>query len=177
MKNLDIIIAPDKKLKKIAEPMAEIDRSIKLVLQKMINKMYESKGIGLAGPQVGISKRILVMDCSSEEEEKRPYKIINPEILSISEKFSDFEEGCLSLPHQYASVSRPQTVKIRYINELSETVEKIFSGIEATCVQHEIDHLNGILFVDHISRLKRNMILKKLKKYKALNKDKFLSKV
>ncbi len=163
---LKILIAPDNQLKKISKLVEEIDSNVELLVKKMLHLMYESNGIGLAAPQVGILKRIIVMDCSSEEEENRPYFIINPKVISSSDTFFDCDEGCLSLPNHYASVSRPDSVNIKFQNEKREFIEKVFTGLEATCIQHEIDHLNGILFVDHISRLKRSVILKKLEKYK-----------
>ncbi len=166
MVKLNIILAPDKLLKKKAIDVKEIDLKVRSLLDDMLETMYESNGIGLAGPQVGVLKRVLVMDCFYGEDKKKPYKIINPEIIFKSEVMNEFEEGCLSLPNFYSSVTRPEKVRVRYLSESGTITEKDFIGIEATCLQHEIDHLNGILFVDHVSRLKRNVILKKLEKYK-----------
>ena len=165
MTKLKIILAPDKLLNKKATIVKKVDSFTKALLNDMLETMYESNGIGLAGPQVGVLKRLLVMDCFRGEN-KKPYKIINPEIIYESNVLNEFEEGCLSLPNFYSYVLRPEKIRVRFLSDKGKVVEKDFSGIEATCLQHEIDHLNGILFVDHISRLKRSMILKKLKKYK-----------
>ena len=133
--------------------------------------MYRNNGIGLAAPQVGILDRLIVMDCSDKNNKKKPLKFINPEILEKSDELCEFEEGCLSLPTQFAKVVRPNFVLVKYKDENGKENKKKFYGIEATCIQHEIDHLNGKLFVDHVSKLKRNRILKKLQKYKKKLKD------
>ena len=132
----------------------------------MLECMYKNKGIGLAAPQVGILKRLIVIDCSQNEETRKPLKFINPEITKLSKNTSDFEEGCLSLPSQYSNVTRPDKITLRFKNTEGLICENEFSGLEATCIQHEIDHLNGKLFVDHISKLKKNIIIKKLIKLK-----------
>jgi len=173
MSSLQIIIAPDPILLKTAKPVSEINQKIKSLLDDMLEIMYKSNGIGLAAPQVGILSRLIVMDCSDKNNKKSPLKFINPEILEISREMSEFEEGCLSLPAQFAKVERPEVVFVKYKDENGKNNKKKFYGIEATCLQHEIDHLNGKLFVDHISKLKRNRILQKLKKYKkkSINKS------
>ena len=173
MSSLQIIIAPDPILLKTAKPVSEINQKIKSLLDDMLEIMYKSNGIGLAAPQVGILSRLIVMDCSDKNNKKSPLKFINPEILEISREMSEFEEGCLSLPAQFAKVERPEVVFVKYKDENGKNNKKKFYGLEATCLQHEIDHLNGKLFVDHISKLKRNRILQKLQKYKkqSINKS------
>ena len=166
MNKLEIIIAPDPRLLKVSKPVSKIDLEIKMLLDNMLDVMYKSNGIGLAAPQVGILKRLIVMDCSNKNDKNKPLKFINPVILELSEVISEFEEGCLSLPTQFARVERPEMVVVKYEDEKGNSKKKKFYGIESTCLQHEIDHLNGKLFVDHISKLKRNRILDKLNKYK-----------
>ena len=166
MSNLKIIIAPDPRLLEVSKPVKEVNNDIKNLLEDMLQVMYRSNGIGLAAPQVGILKRLVVMDCSDKNTKKEPLKFVNPEILNLSSDKSEFEEGCLSLPTQYAKVERPSNIEVEYKDENGNKYRKSFSGIEATCLQHEIDHLNGKLFVDHISKLKKNRIIKKLEKIK-----------
>ena len=163
---MQIIIAPDSRLNQISEKVEIIDDSIISILDQMLKCMYQNNGIGLAAPQVGILKRLVVIDCSDNKDIKKPLKLINPEITELSKNISEFEEGCLSLPSQYAKVVRPSKITLKYTNTEGLICESIFSGLEATCIQHEIDHLDGKLFVDHISRLKKNIIIKKLKKFK-----------
>ena len=166
MSNLKIIIAPDSRLLEVSKPVKEVNNDIKNLLEDMLQVMYRSNGIGLAAPQVGILKRLIVMDCSDKNTKKEPLKFVNPEILNLSSDKSEFEEGCLSLPTQYAKVERPSNIEVEYKDENGNKYRKSFSGIEATCLQHEIDHLNGKLFVDHISKLKKNRIINKLEKIK-----------
>ncbi|RPH07947.1 MAG: peptide deformylase [Alphaproteobacteria bacterium TMED93] len=166
MSNLKIIIAPDPRLLEVSKPVKEVNNDIKNLLEDMLQVMYRSNGIGLAAPQVGILKRLIVMDCSDKNTKKEPLKFVNPEILNLSSDKSEFEEGCLSLPTQYSKVERPSNIEVEYKDENGNKCRKSFSGIEATCLQHEIDHLNGKLFVDHISKLKKNRIIKKLEKIK-----------
>ena len=169
MSKLKIIVAPDARLLKVSNPVAQVNKEIQGLLNEMLEIMYKSNGIGLAAPQVGVLSRLVVMDCSDKNNKRKAYKFVNPEVLSESPDTSEFEEGCLSLPTQFAKVTRPSTVEIKYQNESGKSIKDKFSGIEATCLQHEIDHLNGKLFVDHISKLKRNRIIKKLEKYKKQN--------
>jgi len=169
MSKLKIIIAPDERLCAISEKVNYLDKEIITFVEQMVETMYESNGIGLAAPQVGNLKRILVMDCNSSEKETNLMKFINPQILSLSEERSEFEEGCLSLPTQYAKVFRPSSIKLKYLDINGKTLIQEFNGLEATCIQHEIDHLNGRLFIDHISKLRKNIIIKKLKRYKKIN--------
>jgi peptide deformylase len=163
---LPIIIAPDPRLAKKAKPVAKVDDSIRRLMADMLETMYQAPGIGLAAPQVGELKRVIVVDCAKAEEKAQPYKMANPEILWQSEELLVNNEGCLSLPEHYADVARPAEVKVRYLDEQNEIRELHAKGLLATCIQHEIDHLEGTLFVDHISALKRNIILRKLRKTK-----------
>ena len=163
---MQIIVAPDSRLNQISKKVDIIDDFITSTLDQMLECMYQNNGIGLAAPQVGILKRLVVIDCSDNKDIKNPLKLINPEITELSKNFSEFEEGCLSLPSQYAKVIRPSKITLKYTNIEGLICENEFSGLEATCIQHEIDHLDGKLFVDHISKLKKNIIIKKLKKLK-----------
>ena len=166
MSNLKIIIAPDPRLLEVSKHVTLINNEVKDLLKDMLEIMYKSNGVGLAAPQVGVLKRLVVMDCAEQGTKKKPLKFINPEILNLSSEKSEFEEGCLSLPTQYAKVERPSNIEVKYEAENGKKIKKTFSGIEATCLQHEIDHLNGKLFVDHISKLKKYRIIKKLEKIK-----------
>lgn len=166
---LPIITAPDPRLKTVSEPVAEVDDEIRALVSDMFETMYDAPGIGLAAIQVGIQKRILVMDVigkDSKEGDPEPIAIINPEITWVSDDDAVYEEGCLSVPQHYADVVRPAEVKVKYLDLDGEQQELHADGLLATCVQHEMDHLDGILFVDHLSALKRNMILRKLLKNK-----------
>lgn len=166
---LPIITAPDPRLKTVSEPVAEVDDEIRALVSDMFETMYDAPGIGLAAIQVGIQKRILVMDVigkDSKEGDPQPIAIINPEITWVSDDDAVYEEGCLSVPQHYADVVRPAEVKVNYLDLDGEQQELHADGLLATCVQHEMDHLDGILFVDHLSALKRNMILRKLLKNK-----------
>ncbi len=163
---MKIIVAPDTRLNQVSKEVKVIDNKIVSILKDMLECMYQNNGIGLAAPQVGILKRLIVIDCSDDRNKKNPLKLINPEIIDLSEEETEFEEGCLSLPKQYAKVIRPTKVKLKYKDVQGNLRSESFKGIEATCIQHEIDHLNGKLFVDHVSKLKKNLIIKKLIKLK-----------
>ena len=167
---LPIIIAPDPRLKIKSELVDKVTPELVKLMDDMLDTMYDAPGIGLAAPQVGFRKRIIVADVSKQEEERNPYQMVNPEVVWSSPELFDYEEGCLSLPDQYADVSRPRRVKIKYLDRTgsSQTVEA--EDLLAVCLQHEIDHLEGILFVDHITKLKRDLILRKLRKMKKLEK-------
>ena len=167
---MQIIVAPDIRLNQISKKVEVIDSSIVSILDEMLECMYKNNGIGLAAPQVGILKRLVVIDCSNSNDIRKPLKLINPEIVKKSQDIAEFEEGCLSLPSQYAKVLRPSEITLKYQTLEGLFCNKKFKGLEATCIQHEIDHLNGKLFVDHISKLKKNIIIKKLKKLKKLKK-------
>jgi peptide deformylase len=163
---LPILIAPDPRLKVKAKPVAAVDSQIRRLMDEMLETMYAAPGIGLAAPQVGIPVRVLVVDVAREGEEAQPLRIANPEILWRSEERATYNEGCLSLPEHYADVERPARIRLRYLDYENEIREIEMAGLLATCVQHEIDHLEGTLFVDHLSPLKRNIILRKLAKQK-----------
>ncbi|MFN4309705.1 MAG: peptide deformylase [Ferrovibrio sp.] len=165
---LPIITAPDPRLETVSTPVEAVTDEVRRQLDDMLETMYAAPGIGLAAIQVGIAKRMLVIDVSREGEEKQPLYIVNPEFTWLSDEDKVYEEGCLSLPEQYAEVARPAEVKIEYLGYNGEKKELHADGLLAVCLQHEIDHLDGILFVDHISALKRNMILRKLLKQKRL---------
>jgi peptide deformylase len=165
---LPIITAPDPRLKVKCEPVAEVDAAIARLMDDMLDTMYLAPGIGLAAPQVGITKRILVVDLSPKDGPREPIRMANPEILWRSEELAVYEEGCLSLPEQYADVERPAQIRFRYLDENGAMQEREADGLLATCIQHEMDHLDGIIFVDHLSALKRKMILRKLTKQKKL---------
>jgi len=164
MAKLPILTAPDPLLKQRAKAVDKVDDRIRTLMDDMLETMYAAPGIGLAAPQVGVLERVIVIDVSGEDEEPRPLRMANPEILWQSEELSSYDEGCLSLPDHYAEVVRPKQVRVRYLDQDNEIRELEADGLLATCVQHEIDHLNGTLFVDHLSSLKRNMILRKLAK-------------
>ena len=167
---MNIIVAPDNRLNQISKKVEVVDNTIVSILSQMLECMYKNSGIGLAAPQVGILKRLVVVDCSDKNNIKKPLKLINPEIIQLSSEISEFEEGCLSLPTQYAKVKRPAEIIIKFQNVEGVFCEESFSGIEATCIQHEIDHLDGKLFVDHVSKLKKNFIIRKLIKLKKNKK-------
>jgi len=168
---LPILIAPNQILKTRARPVkpADADR-VRDLIPRMFATMYKAPGIGLAAPQIGESLRLIVIDLVPNDK-KQPYSLINPEIVAASEERATREEGCLSLPGQYADVTRPARVKIRYLDEAGVKREMQADGLLAACLQHEIDHLDGILFVDHLSPLKRNMIMRRLAKEQRLKQD------
>jgi peptide deformylase len=166
---LPVLIAPDPRLKIKARPLARVDEAVRRLMDDMLETMYVAPGIGLAAPQVGRAERVIVVDVSREGEERQPLRIANPEILWRSEEMVTYNEGCLSLPEHYADVERPAEIRLRYLDHQNEIREMAASGLLATVIQHEIDHLDGVLFVDHISPLKRDMILRKLVKTKRLS--------
>jgi len=163
---LPILTAPDPRLKIKAKPVVAVDDQARRLMADMLETMYAAPGIGLAAPQVGVAKRILVVDVARDGEPRQPMKIANPEILWHSPELLTTNEGCLSLPEHYADVSRPAKIRLRYLDEQNEIREIDVEGLLATCIQHEMDHLEGVLFVDHISALKRGIILRKLAKAK-----------
>jgi peptide deformylase len=163
---LPIITAPDPRLKIKARQVAKVDAKVRRLMDDMLETMYQAIGLGLAAPQVGVAQRVIVVDAAREGEERNPLRIANPEILWRSEETTIANEGCLSLPEHYADVSRPAEIRLRYLDHQNEIREISAKGLLATCIQHEIDHLDGVLFVDHISALKRGMILRKLAKAK-----------
>lgn len=167
----DIIIVPDPVLKEKAQEVATVDDALRAQLDKMLETMYQAPGIGLAANQVNLLNRVLVMDFDQREDEdasRNPIFMVNPEIIWESEEISEMDEGCLSIPGQYATVERPAQVRVKYLDYDGKEQEGLFEGLGSHCVQHEIDHLNGVLFVDYLSSLKRNMILKKVLKEQKL---------
>ena len=163
---LPIITAPDPRLKTVASRIDAADENIRRLMDDMLETMYAAPGVGLAAPQVGISKRVIVVDVARTGDAPEPMQMANPEIIEASSERSTVEEGCLSLPEHFAEVKRPERVRVRYLDRENEIREQEMDGFLATCVQHEIDHLDGVLFVDHISGLKRGMIMRKLTKLK-----------
>lgn len=167
MDKFDIIKIPDPVLKQVAKEVSAVDDALRKQLDRMLETMYKAPGIGLAANQVGLLNRVLVMDVAQREEgddTRKPIFMVNPQILWESEEPSVWEEGCLSIPGHYADVTRPLEVRVRYLDYNGKTQEDMFEGLASHCVQHEIDHLNGVLFIDHLSTLKRNMIMKKIQK-------------
>lgn len=167
---LPLVYYPDERLKQVAAPITEVNDEIRALAANMFETMYHEQGIGLAAVQVGVMKRLLVMDTQwkGEGEPGNQYALINPEIITEDAELNMYKEGCLSFPDQFADVKRPKKVKIKYLDLQGASKEMEFDGLDATCVQHEIDHLNGIVFPDHASRLKREMIFKKAAKIKKV---------
>ena len=162
-----ILIHPDPRLKTVADAVVDIDDETHKLASDMLETMYEAPGIGLAAPQVGVLRRVFVMDCVKDEAEApRPMVLINPEIVWSSEEMNTYEEGCLSIPDQYADVERPAEVEVTWTGLDGTQQGEKFSGLWATCVQHELDHLNGKLFIDYLKPLKRQMITRKMQKLK-----------
>ena len=161
-----IVIEPDPILREKSAALEKVDDEIRALLDDMLETMYVAPGIGLAAVQVGILKRLIVIDISKNEEKKNPLFLINPEIISRSKKTSIYEEGCLSLPGHFAEVERPAECQIKFVDYDGKEKELQANGLLATCIQHEVDHLNGVLFIDYLSKLKKDMIIKKLVKHK-----------
>ena len=161
-----IITAPDPRLKSKARPVPAVDDKIRRLMDDLLETMYGAIGVGLAAPQVGVASRVLVIDVARDSEKPQPLKLANPEIIWRSSETVVCNEGCLSLPEHYAEVTRPAKIRLRYLDYQNEIREMESEGLLSTCLQHEIDHLDGVLFVDHISSLKRGMILRKLTKAK-----------
>jgi peptide deformylase len=159
-----LVIIPDSKLRLISEPVKEITKEIRQLADDMLETMYDAPGVGLAAIQIGLPIRMVTMDVSKSEDERQPMVLINPEITWTSEEKRVYEEGCLSIPEYYEEVERPDRVRFRYMNIQGEIVEQEADGLLATCVQHEIDHLNGVLFIDYLSKLKRDRVMTKFKK-------------
>ncbi len=156
-----ILILPDAKLRAISEPVAGIDAEVRKLVHDMFDTMYDAPGIGLAAIQVGVARRVVTIDTARDGEEKKPVALINPEIISASPELSVYSEGCLSIPEYFEEVERPAKVTVRFTDLDGAVREVPAEGLFATCVQHEIDHLNGVLFIDHISKLKRDRVMKK----------------
>jgi peptide deformylase len=164
MAKRDIIILPDRRLRLVSKPLARVDSDIRKLVEDMFETMYEAPGIGLAAIQVGVPLRLITMDLSKKDAEAQPKVFINPEILWSSDETSTYEEGCLSIPEIHEDVDRPSRVKFRYLDLDEKPHEEDAEGLFATCIQHEVDHTNGVLVIDHISRLKRDRIIKKFTK-------------
>ena len=160
----EIIKIPDKRLRTVSEPVKKVDAGIRKLVDDMFETMYEAPGIGLAAIQIGVPKRVVTMDLSKKEDEQQPRVFINPELVWTSDNKATREEGCLSIPDYYEEVERPAEVKVKYLDLDGKSHEITAKGLLATCLQHEIDHINGVLFIDHISRLKRNLVIKKFTK-------------
>jgi peptide deformylase len=160
----EIIKLPDKRLRLKSEPVKQIDAGIRKLVDDMFETMYKAPGIGLAAIQLGVAKRVITMDLSKKEHDHEPHVFINPEILWQSEERAKFEEGCLSIPDYYEEVERPAQVRVKYLDLAGKKREIDAKGLLATCLQHEIDHINGVLFIDHLSKLKRDRVIKKFAK-------------
>jgi peptide deformylase len=166
----DILIIPDKRLRQVSKPVAKIDAATRKLVDDMFETMYAAPGIGLAAIQVGEPRRVVTMDLSKKEDEKQPQVFINPELVWASTDKRVHEEGCLSIPEYYEEVQRPAEVKVKYLDLDGKKQEIEAKGLLATCLQHEIDHLDGVLFIDHISKLKRDRVIKKFSKAAKLGK-------
>lgn len=168
-----ILTVPDPRLKQVSEPIAAVDDDIRALMDDMLDTMYDALGVGLAAIQIGVPKRVVVMDLTWGKQEdgsegvRKPLYFANPEILWASDDIVPYEEGCLSVPEIYDAVDRPAKVRIRYLNRDNVSVEEEVDGLLAVCIQHELDHLNGIVFIDHLSRLKRERAVAKVRKIKA----------
>ena len=166
MPRLPVIIAPDRRLKIRSKPVVRVDGRIRALVDDMVETMYAAPGMGLAAVQVGAAARVIVVDSSRQDEQPQLLQLINPELVWASDELATYEEGCLSLPEFYAEMTRPAAVEIRYLDLEGENRTLKTEGVQATCVQHEMDHLDGILFVDHLSPVRRSIILRKLAKAK-----------
>jgi len=164
MAKLDIIIAPDPRLKLKCRPVRRVDDEVRRLMDDMVETMHAAPGIGLAAPQVGVARRVIVVDAARAGEPAQPHRLANPELVWVSDETVCYNEGCLSLPEHYADVTRPAAIRVRYLDRDNEIRELAADGLLATCIQHEMDHLDGVLFVDHLTALKRNIILRKLVK-------------
>ena len=161
-----ILTEPDPILRKKCEPFQQVDKSVQKLMKDMEETMYKAPGIGLAAVQIGILKRVVVIDISKDDGKKNPLFFVNPKIIYKSENTSTYEEGCLSLPGQFAEIERPAECLVKYLDFYGKEKQLKADGLMATCIQHEVDHLDGILFIDYLSKLKKTMIIKKLKKQK-----------
>jgi peptide deformylase len=164
MAKLPILLLPDPILRETALPLERVDDDARRLLHDMLETMYDAPGVGLAAPQVGVSRRVLVLDPSTKEQEPEPIAMINPEILEFGDERQVGEEGCLSIPEIFAEVERPAWVHVRYIDGDGRLIERRFEGRPGVIVQHEVDHLNGVLFLDHLSKLRRDLLIRKFRK-------------
>ncbi|WP_439110263.1 peptide deformylase [Lentibacter sp.] len=162
-----ILIHPDPRLKKVCAPVADLSDDLRKLADDMLVTMYEAPGIGLAAPQIGVLSRLIVLDCVKEDgETPRPVAMFNPEVIASSDETNTYEEGCLSIPDQYGEVTRPKVIDVRWMDRDGNEQTETFDGLWATCVQHEIDHLNGKLFIDYLGAMRRQMITRKMQKLK-----------
>jgi peptide deformylase len=164
----EIITAPDPRLKEVSKPVERVDDDLRRLMDDMLETMYAAPGIGLAAIQIGVPKQVIVMDLAREGDKPEPRYFVNPEIVWTSDELAVYEEGCLSVPEFYEDVERPARCRVRFLDYQGEIRELECDGMLATCIQHEMDHLKGVLFIDHLSKLKRSMMLKKLAKAKKL---------
>ncbi|MFT4158366.1 peptide deformylase [Shinella sp.] len=169
-----LIILPDPILRQVSRPIETVDSEVKKLADDMLETMYDAPGIGLAAIQIGVARRMLVLDVSKDGEDKKPLVFINPEIVTASDARSVYEEGCLSIPDYYAEVERPASITVRHLDREGKEQMMEAEGLLATCLQHEIDHLNGVLFIDHISKLKREMVIRKFTKAAKMRGSKAL---
>jgi len=160
----DILIIPDKRLRLRSEPVKAADARLRVLVDDMFETMYAAPGIGLAAIQIGVAQRVIIMDLAKKDDPPEPQVFINPEVAWVSDEKSTYEEGCLSIPEYYEEVERPRAVKVKYLDLEGKPQEIEAAGLLATCLQHEIDHTNGVLFIDYISKLKRTMVMKRFKK-------------
>jgi peptide deformylase len=160
----DILIIPDKRLRLKSEAIKAVDKPLRALVNDMFETMYAAPGIGLAAVQIGVPRRVVTVDLAKKDEPKQPQVFINPEVVWASDEKATYEEGCLSIPEYYEEVERPKAVKVKFLDLDLKPQEIEAEGLLATCLQHEIDHINGVLFIDHISKLKRDMVMKKFKK-------------
>ena len=169
-----LIILPDPILRQVSAPIETVDGEVRKLADDMLETMYDAPGIGLAAIQIGVPRRMLVLDVSKDGEDKTPLVFINPEVVAASDARSVYEEGCLSIPDYYAEVERPAAIAVRHLDREGREQVTEADGLLATCLQHEIDHLNGVLFIDHISKLKREMVIRKFTKAAKLRGSKAL---
>src|ERR1700733_4499292 len=167
----EIIILPDKRLRLVSEPAQANDPELRLLVDDMFETMYAASGIGLAAIQIGVAKRVIVMDLAKKDDPKEPRVFVNPQVLWRSDEKTLYEEGCLSIPEFYEEVERPAKVRVKFLDVTGAEQELEASGLMATCLQHEIDHLDGVLFIDHISKLKRDRVIKKFAKVAKRSED------
>jgi len=160
----EIITIPDKRLRLVSEPVKSVDADVRTLVDDMFETMYEAPGVGLAAIQIGVPRRIVTIDTAKKDEPKKPQVLINPEVVWSSDEKAIYEEGCLSIPEYYEEVERPAQVKVKFIDLDGKSIELSADGLLATVLQHEIDHINGVLFIDHISKLKRDRVIKKFTK-------------
>ena len=166
-----IIILPDPLLRLVSKPVTAFDARVQALVDDMFATMYDAPGIGLAAIQIGVTERVVTVDVSPKEDEQHPMAFINPQIIAVSDELNIHQEGCLSIPDYYGDVERPSRVRVRYLDRDGKVPEMNADGLLATCVQHEIDHLNGVLFIDHLARLKRERVMKKYTKAARLRSE------